>query len=193
MPTSIARNPKWRKKFKDANLILMGDDIKSQCGATIVNRFLLTLFKMRGIKITKSEQINYGGNADHFNLRYRAEPKEEAKNASLASVLDINDEKPTSKMVYTENKYDQKKAQIKIEGQIFGHTPVSIDMILEDEDSPNSAGVAIDAIRIAKLLVDNKKIKEAEIVCAFLMKSPPKQFTDTEALSKFNEIINSCE
>ncbi|MFB0562944.1 MAG: inositol-3-phosphate synthase [Candidatus Lokiarchaeia archaeon] len=193
MPTPIAKNPKWRKRFEDAGLVLMGDDIMSQCGATIVNRFLLTLFKMRGIRVTKSEQINYGGNADHFNLQYRAESKEEAKNAALASVLDINDEKPTSRMSYTEKNYDHKKVKIRIEGQIFGHAPISIDMILEDEDSPNSAGVVIDAIRIAKLLADNKKAKEAEIACAFLMKSPPKQFLDTESLSKFNEILNSCE
>jgi len=193
MPTPIAKNPQWIKRFKNSNLVLLGDDIKSQSGATIVNRILLTLFKMRGIKITRSEQINYGGNADHFNLQYRADSKEEAKKEALNSVLDKNDEKPISRMVYTDRNYDHKKAKIKIEGQIFGHVPVSLDIALEDEDSPNSAGVVIDAIRIAKLLVESKKVNLAEKASAFLMKSPPIQYLDTEALTKFNEIINSCE
>ena len=193
MPTPIAKNPEWRKKFDEKGLVLMGDDIKSQCGATILNRFLLTLFKMRGIRISKSEQVNYGGNADHFNLHYRPESKEESKEAALNSVLDENDEKPTARMVYTEKNYDHKQAKIKIEGDMFGHIPVSIDLTLEDEDSPNSGGVVTDAIRIAKLLVENKKPKEAEVVCAFLMKSPPQQFSDSEALSKVQDIINSCE
>lgn len=193
MPTPMAKNPQWVKRFKNSSLVLLGDDIKSQCGATMVNRFLLTLFKMRGIRITRSEQINYGGNADHFNLQYRADSKEEAKKDALTSVLDKNDEKPTSRMIYADKNYDHKKAKIKIEGQIFGHVPVSLDITLEDEDSPNSAGVVIDAIRIAKLLVESKKVYLAEIASAFLMKSPPKQYLDTEALTKFNEIINSCE
>ena len=193
MPTSIAKDLKWRKKFEDKGLVLMGDDIKSQCGATIVNRFLLTLFKMRGIRITESEQVNYGGNADHFNLHYRPESKEEAKEAALNSVLDKNDAKPTARMVYTEKNYDHKQAKIKIRGEMFGHVPVSIDLTLEDEDSPNSGGVVMDAIRAAKFLVDNDKPKEAKILCSFLMKSPPKQLTDSEALKKFNEVILPLE
>lgn len=193
MPTPIAKDPTWRKKFDEKGLVLMGDDIKSQCGATIVNRFLLTLFKMRGIRISKSEQVNYGGNADHFNLHYRPESKEECKEAALNSVLDENDEKPTARMVYTEKNYDHKQAKIKIEGEMFGHIPVSIDLTLEDEDSPNSGGVVMDAIRATKLLVENNKVKEAGILCSFLMKSPLQQFTDAEAFSKFREIINSCK
>jgi myo-inositol-1-phosphate synthase len=192
MPTPIAKNRKWRSRFENAGLVLMGDDIKSQCGATIVNRVLLTLLKMRGIRITKSEQVNYGGNADHFNLHYRPNSKEDSKEAALRSVLDRNDAKPKVRMVYTEENYNHKQAKIKIEGRIFGHIPISIDLTLEDEDSPNSAGVVIDAIRAAKLLVDNKKVNEADTLCSFLMKSPPKQLLDSKALCKFDKIINSC-
>ena len=191
MPTPIGKDSVWRKRFEDKGLILMGDDIKSQMGATIVNRFLLTLFKMRGIKITKSEQINYGGNADHFNLHYRPETKEASKEDALNSVLEKTDSNPTAKMIYTEKNYDHKQAKIKLEGQMWGQVPVSIDLTLEDEDSPNSAGVVVDAIRATKLLIDKKRVQEAKILCSFLMKSPPVQLTDSEALNKFNEIINS--
>ena len=148
---------------------------------------------MRGIRIAKSEQVNYGGNADHFNLHYRPESKEKSKEAALNSVLDENDEKPTARMIYTEKNYDHKQAKIKVEGEMFGHIPVSVDLTLEDEDSPNSAGVVMDAIRITKLLVENNKSKDAKIACSFLMKSPPQQFPDAEALNKFHEIIDSCK
>jgi len=193
MPTPIAKNPEWLKKFDDAGLVLIGDDIKSQCGATIVNRVLLNLFKMRGTRITKSEQINYGGNFDHFNLHYRPESKEESKESALHSMLDPDDTKPSARMVYTEKNYDHKQAKIKIEGEIFGHIPVSIDLTLEDEDSPNSGGVVNDAIRAVKLLVENKKPHLAKEISAFLFKAPPAQFPDAEALQKFREIIKSFE
>jgi len=190
MPTPIAKDPAWRKKFEDKGLVLMGDDIKSQLGATILNRVILTLLKMRGIKVTKSEQINYGGNADHFNLHYRPEAKEESKQAALNSVLDNNDARPSARMIYTEKNYDHKQAKIRITGEIWGHIPVSIDLTLEDEDSPNSGGVVVDAIRATKTLVENKKQKEASTVCAFLFKSPLIQLPDSEALNRFREILN---
>lgn len=193
MPTPIAKNPEWQKKFEDAGLVLMGDDIKSQCGATIVNRVLLDLLKMRGIRITKSEQINYGGNFDHFNLHYRPEAKEASKESALHSMLDPNDARPSARMVYIEKNYDHKRATIKIAGEMFGHIPVSIDLTLEDEDSPNSGGVVNDAIRAAKLLVENKKPYLAGELCAFLFKAPAIQLADAEALQKFREIINSLE
>lgn len=189
MPTPISKDIEWRGKFEKAGLVLMGDDIKSQCGATILNRTLLNLFKMRGIRITQSEQINYGGNADHFNLHYRPDAKEETKEAALCSVIDKQDAKPSARMVYTEKNYDHKQAKIKVEGEMFGRAPVSIDLTLEDEDSPNSGGVVIDAIRAAKLLVDCKKVIGAKTLCAFLMKSPPQQMTDSDARAKFQEII----
>jgi myo-inositol-1-phosphate synthase len=192
MPTPIAKNPQWKKRFNDKKLVLMGDDIKSQLGATILNRFLLTLFKMRGIRVTKSEQVNYGGNADHFNLHYRPHAKEESKEAALNSVLTESDARPSARMVYTEENYDKKRAVLKIEGEIFGRIPTGIEVILEDEDSPNSAGVVIDAVRMAKLLTESGKQKEADKACAFLMKSPAKQMLDSEALLAFEELINEC-
>ena len=193
MPTPIARNAAWQKKFDDAGLVLMGDDIKSQCGATIVNRILLNLFKMRGIRITKSEQINYGGNFDHFNLHYRPEAKEESKESALHSMLEPGDAKPFARMIYTEKNYDHKQASIKIEGEMFGHIPVSIDLTLEDEDSSNSGGVVNDAVRVAKLLVEHRRPHLAKEASAFLFKAPPAQFPDFEALQKFRDIIKSLE
>ncbi|NIO23135.1 MAG: inositol-3-phosphate synthase [Candidatus Aenigmarchaeota archaeon] len=190
MPTPIAKSPKWIEKFEDAGLVLMGDDIKSQCGATIVNRILLELFKMRGIKVTKSEQVNYGGNADHFNLQYRAHSKEGTKEDALKSVLDKKDARPTARMIYTKENYDHKKAEINVEGEIFGHIPVSIDLTLQDEDSPNSGGVVIDAIRAARLLVDNHKAYDAKVLSCFLMKSPYEQMDDMLAFKYFENIIN---
>jgi myo-inositol-1-phosphate synthase len=189
MPTPIAKNTEWRKRFEEKGLVLMGDDIKSQCGATILNRSILNLFKMRGIKVTKSEQVNYGGNADHFNLHHRPDAKEASKEAALNSVLSKEDEKPSARMIYTEKNYDHKQAKIRIEGEMFGHAPVSIDLTLEDEDSPNSAGVVIDAIRATRVLIDKQKAKSAPLVCSFLMKAPSIQLPDSEALKQFEEAL----
>lgn len=189
MPTPVAKDQSWRKRFEDKGLVLMGDDIKSQLGATILNRVLLSLLKMRGVKVTKSEQVNYGGNADHFNLHYRPEAKEASKEDALSSVLGEEDAKPSARMIYTEKNYDHKQAKIKITGEIWGHIPISIDLTLEDEDSPNSAGVVIDAVRAAKTLVDKGQQAKAGEACSFLMKSPPVQLSDAEALSKFRQIL----
>jgi len=192
MPTPIAKDQEMRKKFEELGLVLMGDDIKSQMGATILNRFILTLFKMRGVRIKKSDQVNYGGNADHYNLHFRPDAKEACKKAALHSVLDENDEKPTARMIYTEKNYDHKQAKIKFEGEMFGHVPVSIDLTLEDEDSPNSSGVVTDAIRAARVLTKHNKVHEVPKLCAFMFKAPPQQLTDSEALVEFKKIINSC-
>ncbi|MFH0972105.1 MAG: inositol-3-phosphate synthase [Candidatus Micrarchaeota archaeon] len=189
MPTPIAKNEEWRTRFFEKGLALLGDDIKSQCGATIVNRSLLSLLKMRGIRITKSEQINYGGNADHFNLHYRPQAKEESKEDALNSVLGPDDAKPSARMIYTEKNYDHKQATIKIEGKIFGQVPVSIGLTLEDEDSPNSAGVVVDAVRAVKLLAERKKVEQSLKICAFLMKSPPVQYSDSQAYAEFNKAL----
>ncbi len=193
MPTPIAKDQEMRKRFEESGLVLMGDDIKSQMGATILNRFILTLFNMRGIRIKKSEQVNYGGNADHYNLHFRPDAKEASKEAALHSVLGENDEKPTARMIYTEKNYDHKQAKIKFEGEMYGHVPVSIDLTLEDEDSPNSGGVVTDAIRATKLLTKHNRVHEAIKLCAFMFKAPPQQLKDSEALAEFNKIINSCK
>lgn len=169
----------------------MGDDIKSQLGATILNRDLLALLRIRGVRVEASEQVNYGGNADHFNLQYRPEAKEASKEAALHSVIGPNDKQPTARMIYTEQNDDHKRAQIALQGKIFGGIPVSIKVTLEDEESPNSGGVVIDAIRMARVLVENRKPEMAQVACAFLMKSPPRQMPEFEALAEFRKILAS--
>ncbi len=191
IPTPIARNEAWRDRFEKAGLALLGDDIKSQCGATIVNRSLLDLCRIRGLHITGSEQVNYGGNADHFNLQYRAAGKEASKEAALLSVLGEHDANPTACMVYSEEKYDQKQASIKIAGTIFGGAPVSIDLTLEDEDSPNSGGVVVDAIRAARVLTEIDSVSGAAGVCSFLFKAPPEQCSEEEGLQRLRRLTGT--
>lgn len=191
IPTPLATNPKWRKQFEKRGLVLLGDDTKSQLGATMLNRFLLELLKMRGIKVTKSEQINRGGNADHFNLLYRFAHKEKSKSEALKKFLEKEDAKPTVKFSYTGEPSGHKLVNITIEGEIFGRTPIVITSVIEDEISINGAGTVVDAIRMAQLLVNRKKQKEAKNVCAFLMKTPPKQMSDQEAFKAFNKLLNN--
>jgi len=189
MPTYLARDPRWRKKFEDCGLILLGDDIKSQCGATIVNRTLLNLFRIRGVNLVSSTQINYGGNADHFNLQYRAISKETSKEQSLEGVLANDTVKPIVSMLYREENYDHKQAKIEIKGTIFGGVPVSIKLTLDDEDSPNSAGIVVEAILASKLLIEKKRYSKAQYISSFLMKAAPVQFSDEKAYQIFEEIL----
>lgn len=189
MPTPIAKDDDWRGRFACEDLVLMGDDIKSQCGATIVNRVLLSLLRMRGIRVVRSDQVNFGGNADHYNLHYRPEAKEASKEAALSSVLGPDDAKPEASMVYTEANFDHKEARIRIEGEMFGHIPVSLDVTLDDEDSPNSGGVVIDAVRGAKVLLDRCRASDARYLCAFLMKSPFHQLEDVAAGELFRKVL----
>lgn len=189
MPTRLARDPEWRHRFETAGLILMGDDVKSQCGATIVNRSILRLFGLRGVKVLRSEQVNYGGNADHFNLQYRADAKEVSKEEALESIMTCSATKPTACMVYAERNYDHKRAEIIVEGTIFGGAPVSVKLTLDDEDSPNSAGIVVDAIRAAKVLSENHMYTDAADVSSFLMKAPPQQYSDEEAAFLFRKIL----
>ncbi len=193
IPTQLVTIPDWRKRFEEKGLALLGDDTKSQLGATMLNRFLLSLLKMRGIKVLKSEQENRGGNADHYNLLYRAQTKEKSKREALTKFLDENDAKPTVTFHYTGEPSGHKNVNLKIEGEIFGCTPISINAVIEDEISINGAGTIVDAIRIAKLLVDFKKQNEAYRACPFLMKSPPKPLSDTEASATFERLLNELE
>ncbi len=188
-PTSLANIPNWRKRFEDEGLVLLGDDIKSQLGATMLNRSLLQLLKMRGIKVTKTHQENRGGNADHFNLLYRFKHKEESKSSALKNFLEKNDAEPTVRFFYTGEPSGHKLVNIIIEGEIFGRTPIFITSVIEDEISINGAGTLVDAVRVAKFLVDNDKQKEAENACSFLMKNSPKTMSDSEALKAFNDLI----
>lgn len=189
IPSPLATIPKWRKKFENKKLVLLGDDIKSQLGATMLNRLLLQLITMRGIKVTKTHQENLGGNADHFNLLYRSEHKEKSKSAALKGFLGKTNVKPTVKFAYTGKSSGHKLVTLKIEGEMFGRTPIIITSTIEDEISINGAGSLVDAIRVVRLLMDQGKQKEAEKACSFLMKTPPKQRTDSEAFEVFNSII----
>ncbi|OGH88348.1 MAG: hypothetical protein A3J93_04820 [Candidatus Magasanikbacteria bacterium RIFOXYC2_FULL_42_28] len=193
IPTPLVTIPKWRAKFENKKLVLLGDDTKSQLGATMLNRFLLSLLKMRGIKVTKSEQENRGGNTDHYNLLYRAQTKEKSKREALTKFLDTDDAKPTVTFHYTGEPSGHKIVNLKIEGEIFGRAPISITSVIEDEISINGAGTVVDAIRVAKLLVDSGRQKEASRVCPFLMKSPPEQMSDMEAAVAFDKILNSIK
>lgn len=189
IPTPLASLPEWAKKFEKKGLCLIGDDIKSQLGATMLNRILLAFLKMRGIKILKSEQENKGGNADHYNLLYRAETKEKSKREALSKFLEKDDAKPVVTFVYTGEPSGHKLVNIKIEGEMFGRTPIKISSVIEDEISINGAGVLVDAIRVAQFLVDEGRQKEAWKVCPFLMKSPIKPISDNEAYGLFKKVI----
>ncbi len=192
IPTPLVTLPRWRKRFEAKGLVLLGDDTKSQLGATMLNRCLLELLKMRGIKVVKSEQENYGGNADHFNLLYRAKTKEKSKREALMKFLGKGDATPTVKFSYTGKPSGHKLVNLKIGGEIFGRTPISITALIEDEISINGAGTVVDAIRMAKFLVDQGKQKEAANACPFLMKSPPKQMPDSEAFKAFKKILGNA-
>ncbi len=189
IPTPLASLPEWAKKFEKAGLALVGDDIKSQLGATMLNRILLAFLKMRGIKILKSEQENRGGNADHYNLLYRAKTKEKSKREALTKFLEEGDAKPVVKFFYTGEPSGHKRVNIVIEGEMFGRVPINITSMIEDEISINGAGVLVDAIRVAQLLVDQGRQKEAWKVSPFLMKSPIKPMSDTEAFDLFKKVI----
>jgi len=191
IPTPLATISKWRKKFEDKKLVLLGDDTKSQLGATMLNRFLLQLLKMRGVKVTKTHQENRGGNADHFNLLYRFEHKEKSKSTALKQFLEKDDAEPTVKFSYTGEPSGHKLVNLVIEGEIFGRTPIFITSVIEDEISINGAGTVVDAIRIAKFLVDKKRQKEAYKACPFLMKTPPEHMSDSEAFEAFNKLFTN--
>ena len=126
IPTPLATISKWRKKFESKGLVLLGDDTKSQLGATMLNRFLLQLLKTKGIKVTKTHQENRGGNADHFNLLYRSKHKEKSKSAALKKFLAKDDAEPTVKFSYTGEPSGSKIVNLIIEGEIFGRTPLAI-------------------------------------------------------------------
>ncbi len=185
IPSRLAANPLWQKRFKEKNLVLLGDDAKSQLGATMLNRFLLALLKMRGICVTKSKQENHGGNADHYNLLYRAETKEKSKREALTKFLGKDDATPKVKFFYTGTPSGHKHVNITIEGEMFGRIPITITATIEDEISINGAGIVVDAIRMTKLLVDHGKSDEARFVSPFLMKSPSHPLSDTEAYEEF--------
>jgi len=186
IPVFIASNPDWRKRFEARGLPIIGDDIKSQVGATIVHRVLANLFRERGVRLDRTYQLNFGGNSDFQNMleRERLESKKISKTQAVTSQLDVPLD-PENVHVgpsdFVPWLTDRKWAHIRMEGTTFGGVPLNIELKLEVWDSPNSAGIVIDAVRCAKLAKD-RGIGGALIgPSSYFMKSPPEQFTDYEA------------
>jgi myo-inositol-1-phosphate synthase len=186
IPVFIASDPAWRRRFEMRGLPLIGDDIKSQVGATILHRDLVNLFRERGVRLDRTYQLNFGGNADFKNMleRERLVSKKISKTQSVTSQLDIPLSPdcihvgPSDHVPWLS---DRKWAYIRMEGTAFGGVPLNLEVKLEVWDSPNSAGIVIDAVRCAKLGLD-RKIGGALIgPSSYFMKSPPRQFTDHEA------------
>ena len=186
IPVFIASDPAWRRRFEAAGLPLVGDDIKSQVGATIVHRVLTRLFRERGVRLDRTYQLNFGGNTDFLNMleRERLESKKLSKTRSVTSQLDVplSPENihigPSDHVPWLS---DRKWAHIRMEGTAFGGVPLNIELKLEVWDSPNSAGVVIDAVRCAKLALDRGIKGVLAGPCAAYMKSPPEQYSDEEA------------
>ncbi len=186
IPVFIASDPDWRARFEAARLPILGDDIKSQVGATIVHRVLANLFRDRGVRVDRTYQLNFGGNTDFMNMleRDRLESKKLSKTravtSQLAEALSDSDAHvgPSDYVPWLE---DRKWCHIRIEGTTFGDTPLNCELKLEVWDSPNSAGVVIDAVRCVKLALDRGIGGALTGPSSYFMKSPPEQFTDTEA------------
>ena len=176
----------WRKRFEEARLPVVGDDIKSQVGATIVHRVLANLFRERGVRLDRTYQLNVGGNSDFQNMleRERLESKKISKTQAVTSQLDVPlapENVHVGPRDFVPWLTDRKFAFIRLEGTTFGDVPLNIELKLEVWDSPNSAGVVIDAVRCAKLGLDRGIGGSLEGPSAYFMKSPARQFTDDEA------------
>ncbi len=192
IPVFIASDPAWAQKFTDANVPIVGDDIKSQVGATIVHRMLARLFEDRGLVLDRTYQLNVGGNMDFMNMleRERLESKKISKTQAVTSQLDNGIEEnnvhigPSDHVAWLE---DRKWAYIRLEGRNFGDVPLNIELKLEVWDSPNSAGVIIDALRCAKIALDKGIGGPLEAASAYFMKSPAVQHRDTEAKEMVEE------
>ena len=194
IPVFIAREKYWQKRFLDRGLPVIGDDIKSQVGATIVHRVLTRLFRERGVKLLRTSQLNVGGNTDFLNMleRSRLESKKISKTNAVTSQLDYDlgaDNVHIGPSDYVAWLTDRKWAYIRMEGQTFGDVPLNVEFKLEVWDSPNSAGVVIDAVRCCKLALNHKLSGAIEAQSAYFMKSPPKKYTDEEARVLTEEFI----
>ena len=186
MPVFIAREHYWQKRFEQAGVPIIGDDIKSQVGATITHRVLTTLFGDRGVHLDRTMQLNVGGNSDFLNMleRERLESKKISKTNAVTSMLDYDigaDNVHVGPSDYVPWLTDRKWAYIRMEGSSFGDVPLNCELKLEVWDSPNSAGIVIDAVRLAKLALNNGIAGALEAPSSYLMKSPPKQIRDDEA------------
>ncbi|HEV7291501.1 MAG TPA: inositol-3-phosphate synthase [Devosia sp.] len=194
IPAFIASKPEWEQRFADAGLPIVGDDIKSQVGATIVHRMLANLFRDRGVKIDRTYQLNFGGNTDFLNMleRDRLESKKISKTQAVTSQIDVPlaaDDIHVGPSDHVPWLTDRKWAYIRLEGTTFGGVPLSAELKLEVWDSPNSAGVVIDAVRCAKLALDRGVGGALVGPSSYFMKSPPRQFTDAEARRRTEDFI----
>jgi len=194
IPVFIAREEYWQNRFKKRGLPMIGDDIKSQVGATIIHRVLTRLFRERGVRLERTSQLNVGGNTDFLNMleRSRLESKKISKTNAVTSQLDYDlgkDNVHIGPSDYVAWLSDRKWAHIRLEGRTFGDVPLNVELKLEVWDSPNSAGVVIDAVRCCKLALDNNLSGSLFEPSSYFMKSPPQQYTDVKAHDKTEEFI----
>ena len=197
IPVFIARDENWKQKFIDNSVPLVGDDIKSQVGATIVHRALAQLFSDRGVHLEHTYQLNVGGNMDFLNMleEDRLETKRKSKTSSVSSVANrgkgINPENvrigPSDYVGWLK---DKKKAFMRLEGKAFGGVPLNVEVQLEVQDSPNSAGVVIDAIRYMRFFNEKGDLQSLDLVSAWLMKAPSVPGKDTDLLNKLHELTH---
>ena len=198
IPVFIACDPEWERRFEDRGMPIIGDDIKSQLGATIVHRVLTNLFNKRGVKLERTYQLNTGGNTDFLNMldRSRLASKKESKTEAVQSQnkIRLKDENihigPSDWVPWQK---DNKICFIRMEGKLFGNIPMNIELRLSVEDSPNSAGIVIDAIRMMKLALKRGESGVLYTPSAYFMKHPPKQFTDDEAYQLIENFIKERE
>jgi len=197
IPVFIASDPSWAKKFKSRGIPIIGDDIKSQVGATIIHRALANLFEKRGVKLEKTYQINTGGNTDFLNMlnRNRLDKKKESKTTAVQAVLKKKLENRNIHIGpsdYVPWLNDNKVAFIRMEGRLFGDLPMNLELRLSVEDSPNSAGSAIDCIRLCKLAMERNIGGVLEVPSAYFCKHPPVQYTDDEAFLLLKDFISNA-
>src|SRR5215211_7903695 len=194
MPVFIAREDYWNDRFEKAGVPIIGDDIKSQVGATITHRVLTTLFRERGVHLDKTMQLNVGGNSDFLNMleRDRLESKKISKTNAVTSMLDYDlgaGNVHVGPSDYVPWLTDRKWAYIRMEGSSFGDVPLNVELKLEVWDSPNSAGIVIDAVRLTKLALNNGIAGSLVGPSSYLMKSPPQQIADDDAAELVEEFI----
>jgi myo-inositol-1-phosphate synthase len=195
IPVFIAREPYWQKRFEAKGLPIIGDDIKSQVGATIIHRVLTRLFRDRGVKLERTYQLNFGGNTDFLNMleRERLMSKKISKTRSVTSQMDYDigaDNVHIGPSDYVPWLHDRKWAYIRLEGRSFGDVPLNVELKLEVHDSPNSAGIVIDAVRCCKLALDRGIGGALEGPSSYFMKSPPVQYSDNEAKRLVEDFID---
>jgi myo-inositol-1-phosphate synthase len=198
IPVFIASRGDWARRFEEKGLPLIGDDVKSQLGATITHRVLTNLFRERGVRLDRTYQLNFGGNTDFMNMleRERLESKKVSKTRAVTSQLDYpmaDGDAHVGPSDYVPWMLDRKFCYIRMEGTTFGNVPLNCELKLEVWDSPNSAGVVIDAIRCARLAMDRGVGGALLSPASYFMKSPPQQYTDSEAHARTEAFIRGEE